>query len=173
MTADDVNGELVDEVDGEDRVLRVVTRREMRRGRLRHRAVFVAVTDGENRLLVHRRAMTKDVWPGWCDIAVGGVVSSGESYESAAIREVAEEVGIFDAECEALDRGVSRPYEDDQVSLLGRCFRVRHSGGIRFADGEVTQAWWVPLDEVVEWTRRDRFLPDSLALLWPLLRPSD
>lgn len=171
MTMEYGGGELVDEVDTNDQVLRVVPRTVMRRDRLRHRAVFVAVVDGEGRLLVHRRSIDKDVWPGWCDIAVGGVVLSGESYESAAIREVAEEVGARGTECEVIDGGVARPYDDDQVSLLGRCFRVRHSGPLAFADGEVTEAWWVPIEEVEALTRRENFLPDSWALLWPLLRP--
>jgi 8-oxo-dGTP pyrophosphatase MutT (NUDIX family) len=164
--------ELVDEIDVEDRVLRVVPRGVMRRDRLRHRAVFVAVMDGDGRLLVHRRSVTKDLWPGWCDIAVGGVVSSGESYETAAVREVAEEVGVTRAVCEVIDDGVARPYDDDQVSLLGRCFRVTHPGPFHFADGEVADAWWVALEDIEDLLRSERVLPDSVALLWPLVRPS-
>ena len=166
------NAELVDEIDVDDRVLRVVPRSTMRAERLRHRAVFVAVLDGSGRLLVHRRSPAKDVWPGWCDIAVGGVVASGETYEVAAAREVAEEIGIRGASCEVIDDGVARIYDDDAVSLLGRCFRVTHPGPFRFADGEVTEAWWVRLEDVEESMRREPFLPDSVALLWPLLRPS-
>ena len=67
--------ELVDVVDETDSVIDTVPRSVMRAGRLRHRAVFIAVTDGAGRLLVHRRSPHKDVWPGWCDIAVGGVVA--------------------------------------------------------------------------------------------------
>ncbi|MGA1680823.1 MAG: NUDIX domain-containing protein [Ilumatobacteraceae bacterium] len=89
-----MSDELVDVVDRQDRVLRVVTRSEMRRDRLCHRAVFIAISDGEGRILVHRRALTKDIWPGWLDIAVGGVVASGETYDEAAERELAEEVGV-------------------------------------------------------------------------------
>ena len=170
---DHASAELVDEVDVEDRVLRVVPRSVMRRERLRHRAVFVAVMDGGGRLLVHRRSATKDIWPGWCDIAVGGVVASGESYETAAVREVAEEVGLTRATCEVIDGGVARPYDDDRVSLLGRCFVVIDPGPFHFADGEVADAWWVALEDVDDLTRREDVLPDSLALLWPFLRPSD
>lgn len=63
--------ELVDIVDEFDHVVDSVPRRVMRAERLRHRAVFIAVVDGMGRLLVHRRSPAKDVWPGWCDIAVG------------------------------------------------------------------------------------------------------
>jgi isopentenyldiphosphate isomerase len=170
--ADPESDELVDEVDEQDRVIRVVSRRMMRAERLRHRAVFVAVMDGSGRLLVHRRAPTKDLWPGWCDIAVGGVVGSGETYEHAARRELAEEVGVTDCSLEPIDGGVSQSYEDSEVRLIGRCFRVIHPGPFVFADGEVEDAWWVGVDEIDGWFEREQFLPDSLSLLWPVIRPS-
>lgn len=170
--------ETVDVVDELDRVLGTVTRTEMRRDRLRHRAVFVAVLDGAGRLLVHRRAVTKDVWPGWLDIAVGGVVTSGESYDEAARRELAEEIGVVDVEPVAIDSGRSRVYDDEDVSLVGRCFMVTTSGPFVFADGEVSEAWWMTRPEFEELRRSvggangdigERFLPDSLTLLLPLL----
>ena len=38
----------------------------------------------------------RDVFPGYYDIAAGGVVLAGETYEAGARRELAEEVGIRD-----------------------------------------------------------------------------
>lgn len=166
--------ELVDIVDADDVVLRTVTRREMRATRLRHRAVYIAVLHPDGRLLVHQRSPSKDVWPGWWDIAVGGVVTAGESYEDAARRELAEEVGI-DASPEPLAGG--GPYDDDQVSLIGRCFRVVSPGPFTFADGEVVSAEWTDLASLTGSLTGSlagpvrRFLPDSLALLLPLLMP--
>jgi len=161
--------EMVDIVDEHDGVISTVSRHEMRKNRLRHRAVFIAVMDGAGRLLVHRRSPHKDVWPGWCDIAVGGVVSAGESYVAAAIRELNEEVGIQDVPLEPLDEGIFRAYEDDQLTLLGRCFIVQAQGPLSFNDGEVAEAWWVHRDGLDELIRREKVLPDSLALLLPLL----
>ncbi len=163
--------ELVDIVDGNDRVLTTVTRAEMRARRLMHRCVFIAVVHPDGRLLVHRRSEHKDVWPGWWDIAVGGVVGAGESYDDAAGRELAEEIGIADATPEPIDDGRPHPYVDDAVALLGRCYRVVHSGPFTFADGEVVEARWVTNDELATLLDRERFLPDSLALLLPLLAP--
>lgn len=164
-----MTSEWVDVVDTDDRVVRTVSRPEMRRDRLRHRAVFVAVLDGAGRILVHRRSESKDVWPGWLDIAVGGVVTSGESYEQAVRRELAEEIGVSDVEPVEVDGGRIQVYDDADVSIVGRCFVVTTSGPFVFADGEVSDAWWVTHDEFEELRRRERFLPDSLALLLPLL----
>ena len=161
--------ELVDVVDEFDQVVQVVPRRVMRADRLRHRAVFIAVVDGAGRLLVHRRSPHKDVWPSWCDIAVGGVVGAGENYIDAAHRELAEEIGVSTATLEEIDLGESRTYEDDQVSLMARCYVVTSSGPFTFDDGEVVEAWWVHRDGLDDLLRRERFLPDSVALLLPLI----
>ena len=161
--------ELVDVVDEFDQVVQVVPRRVMRADRLRHRAVFIAVVDGAGRLLVHRRSPHKDVWPSWCDIAVGGVVGAGENYIDAAHRELAEEIGVSAATLEEIDLGESRAYEDDQVSLMARCYVVTSSGPFTFDDGEVVEAWWVHRDGLDDLLRRERFLPDSLKLLLPLI----
>jgi 8-oxo-dGTP pyrophosphatase MutT (NUDIX family) len=119
------------------------------------------------RLLVHRRSPAKDVWPGWCDIAVGGVVGAGETYLEAAHRELAEEIGVTTETLAELDLGESRPYDDDQVSLLARCYLVTSEGPFTFDDGEVVEAWWVHRDGLDDLLVREKFLPDSLALLLP------
>lgn len=157
-------------VDESDQVIEIVTRRRMRSERLRHRAVFIAVTDGAGRLLVHRRSPNKDVWPGWCDVAVGGVVAADESYDDAARREVAEEIGVRDAVVVSLDDGIAKEYDDEVVSLLGRCYQIECDGPFAFTDGEITEAWWVSRDDLLAAITQDRFLPDSLALLLPLIR---
>ena len=158
--------ELVDIVDDNDRVIATVTRREMRAERLQHRAVFIVVMSSDGRLLVHRRSDDKDVWPGWWDIAVGGVVAAGETYDDAAVRELAEEVGVTGLVPHALGGG---RYVDDTVALLGKCYRVDHNGPFQFDDGEVVEARWVSAGELAAMRIEHSFLPDSLELLLPLL----
>ena len=158
--------EMVDVVDDDDVVVRTVTRAEMRRDRLQHRAVAVAVFASDGRLLVHRRSDAKDVWPGQWDIAAGGVVSTGEDYLDAARRELAEELGIEPAGFEPLGEG---RFRDDAVALIGRGFRVVHDGPFRFTDGEIAEVRWVTWGELDDLRRTERFVPDSIALLLPLL----
>jgi 8-oxo-dGTP pyrophosphatase MutT (NUDIX family) len=160
--------ELVDIVDDDDNVIAAVTRSEMRARRLQHRSVGIAVISTDGRLLIHRRSDDKDIWPGWWDIAAGGVVASGETYEDAARRELAEELGLVDVEIECIGR--SR-YVDDDLAALCRGYRVVHDGPFTFADGEVAEARWVTFDELESMRASHRFLPDSLALLLPLITP--
>jgi 8-oxo-dGTP pyrophosphatase MutT (NUDIX family) len=158
--------ELVDVVDEEGRVLDTVTRAEMRRGRLRHRTVFIAVTDpAGGRLLVHRRADWKDIAPGWWDVAFGGVVGSGETWDAAAARELREEAGV---EAPLEPRGEAT-YEDDAVAEVCRVYVARSDGPFSFADGEVVEVAWVELDALAGWLEGRSVCPDSVAVVLPRL----
>ena len=159
MTAD---REMVDVVDGDDRVLRQVTRAEMRRENLLHRAVYLLVFDERGDILVHRRTITKDVYPGFFDVTVGGVVDAGEDYATAARRELAEEVGITGAAIEPL---FEVRYADTVTQLIGRAFLVRHDGPIRLQPEEVVWAAFVPLAEAERIMREERCCPDGVAVL--------
>lgn len=163
--AKDGREELVDIVDSDDRVVDTVPRSVMRREVLRHRAVFILVRDSAGLVLVHRRSADKDLWPRWWDVAVGGVVASGESYDNAARRELLEEAGIT-AEPVFISSGA---YTDAEVSLIGHCYEVCHDGRVEARDGEVAEFRWVSTAELQGLMARERFLPDSLALLGPRL----
>ena len=57
------------------------------------------IIDTEGRLLVQKRTMKKDHYPGYYDLASGGVVgeSDGGCDDTNAIREVEEELGLVNA----------------------------------------------------------------------------
>lgn len=154
--------ELVDVVDADDRVLRQVTRAEMRRENLLHRAVYLLVFNECGEILVHRRTDTKDVYPGFFDVTVGGVVDAGEDYATAARRELAEEVGITGVAIEPL---FAVRYADAATQLIGRAFLARHDGAIRLQPEEVVWARFVPLAEAERIMREERCCPDGSAVL--------
>lgn len=158
--------ELVDIVDDHDQVIATVTRAEMRAKRLRHRAVSIAVISSDRRLLVHRRADDKDVWPGMWDMAAGGVVAAGETYDEAARRELHEELGVHVEVMEPLGEG---RFEDDAVALIGRGYLAVHDGPFTFTDGEIAEVRWVTRAELTALMASEAFVPDNVALLLPLL----
>lgn len=86
--------ELLDVVDERDRVIGQARRADAYARRLRHRCAFILARDPEGRIFVHRRTDRKLVFPSRYDMFVGGVVGSGESYDEAAAREAAEELGV-------------------------------------------------------------------------------
>ena len=154
--------ELVEVVDEQNDVVGIVTRSVMRRDNLRHRGVSILVRDPLGRVLVHRRADTKDVWPGLWDLTAGGVVGVGESFEIAARRELAEELGVTGAALEPL--GVGR-FDDAAVRVIAGVFTTVHDGPVSFPDGEVAEAHWVTTHELSRMLATMAFVPDALALL--------
>ena len=158
--------EMVEEIDLAGNVLQLVTRRKMRAEQLCHRSVFIAVMSEKGDLLVHKRAETKDIWPGWWDVAVGGVVGPGETWADAAVRELHEELGIEGTRLTLLGIGA---YRDPDVQLVAATFLCRTEGPFAFADGEITEAHWVSRAEIPVWLQGKQFLPDSVALVLPRL----
>ncbi|MBD0741687.1 NUDIX hydrolase [Streptomyces sp. CBMA152] len=86
--------ELVEHVDEHDRVLGVVERDEAVRENWLHRIAATICRDRDGRIAVLRRTETLSQFPGYYDVLVGGAVNVGESYEAAAARELAEELGV-------------------------------------------------------------------------------
>ena len=154
--------ELIDIVDDNDRVIEQVTRAEMRAKRLRHRCVYIILLNSKGRIFVHRRTLTKDVYPGFWDATIGGVVGSGEGYDEGASREVAEEVGLDDL---ALTRLFSVSYEDETTRVAGVAYSCTSDRPLRLQADEIVEGRWATVDEVVELTRRERFCPDGLVVL--------
>ena len=59
-----------------------------------HRAAHLWILTPGGRLLLQRRALTKENWPGKWDVSVAGHVDAGESAAEAAVREAREELGL-------------------------------------------------------------------------------
>lgn len=153
--------QLVEHVDPDGSVIEVVSRSEMRSRTLRHRSVYVAVVDADGRLLVHKRADWKDVFPGAWDLAFGGVCDVGEDWATAAERELLEEAGVS---ARLVDRG-SVTFEASDVALIGRLYVCVHDGPFTFDDGEVTETRWIPLDELDEFVDDHTVPPDSATIV--------
>lgn len=162
---------MVEEVDEDGAVLRVVTRAEMRAGNLRHRSVGVVVRrPGDRAVLTHRRAAWKDLWPGMWDVAFGGVCAVGEDPDRSGVRELEEEAGVR-LEPAALRFLGRDTFEDGAVRVIGFLYETEHAGPFTFADGEVEEVMWVPFDDLPGWLAGHEVVPDSRSMAVPLLGP--
>lgn len=166
-----VMSELVEEIDHHGKVVRIVTRSQMRAEVLRHRCTYVIVRrPSDGAVLVHRRAVWKDQWPDRWDLAFGGVCGVDEDWEQSARRELAEEAGVDAAamDVELVDLGAVE-FEGD-VRVLGRVYEVSTDGPFTFTDGEVQGVQWVPVDELGQWLDDHVVCDDSLEIVPPLVR---
>jgi 8-oxo-dGTP pyrophosphatase MutT (NUDIX family) len=158
--------ERVEWVDEDDRIISVVARTRMRAENLRHRSVAVIVTTHDGRLVVHRRADTKDLFPGWWDIGAGGVVTAGEERAESAHRELYEELGV---RAELSFVGVGH-HDDDFSREVCHIYAAVHDGPFQPVDGEAVEIRAITPSEFTELSARTAFLPGSLALLLPHVR---
>jgi 8-oxo-dGTP pyrophosphatase MutT (NUDIX family) len=146
------------------RVVGTAPRDRMRAENLPHAATAVLVRRSTGELYVHRRADTKDIWPGRHDCAAGGVLQAGEVPDEAAARELAEELGIDGAVLEPLGQ---RWYVGDDTTYFAYAYVTTWDGPVRFTDGEVAEGWW---EKPVELYARIEdpswpFVPDTRELL--------
>lgn len=139
----------------------VAPRHEMRSKRLLHRATFILVFDSKGRLLVQKRTETKDLYPGFYDLAAGGVVVEGESYDASAVRELAEELGIRGVPLEA---HFDFYFEDSGNRCFGRLYSCICEGPFELQPEEVVSAEFRPLDRILG-GRIKPVTPDTLDAL--------
>ncbi len=74
---------------------RPATRKEVHEKGLWHRAIIVALVNDENKILIQKRAKTKEKFPGLWDLSVAGHIPFGSDSMSCAAVEVMEEIGYM------------------------------------------------------------------------------
>src|SRR5260370_28968628 len=86
--------EIFDVVDENDRVIGRAPRSVVHAEKRLHRAVHVFVFNSRGELLLQKRSATKDEYPLCYTSSASGHLSAGEDYETAAPRELEEELGL-------------------------------------------------------------------------------
>jgi 8-oxo-dGTP pyrophosphatase MutT (NUDIX family) len=134
----------------------------MRADGLPHRATYILVFNDEGDLFVQKRTTSKDIYPGYYDVATGGVVSAGESYEDAAERELAEELGITGVR---LKSHFDFFHEDAGNRVWGRVFSCIYNGDVTLQEEEVESGAFHSVKEILKISRERLFTPDGLYVL--------
>nr|WP_111464267.1 NUDIX hydrolase [Pseudomonas sp. URMO17WK12:I2] len=156
------DAELIAWVDEHDDLLGALPRAELRSRRLIGRGTFILLFNAAGELCVHRRTLSKAVYPGYWDIAAGGMVAAGEAYAQSAERELAEELGIRDA----VLRDHGRFFFDQPDNRIWcAVFSAVSDAPLILQSEEVLEARFMTLEEAQLDTRRRPYCPDSLLAL--------
>jgi isopentenyldiphosphate isomerase len=158
--------ELVDVIDAVGKTVAVLARAEKRARRLLHRCVYVLVFNSRGELFVHLRTAAKDIFPSHWDVAIGGVLMAGETFDQGVRREIREELGV-DIATEEL---FPFRYEDAATSVQAMAYRAVHDGPFRLQVEEIERGEFISCDEVNERSKKEHFCPDGLAVLAEYLR---
>lgn len=154
--------EIVVIVDQENQPVGAVTRKIMRQQRLIHRASYILVFNTGGELFIQKRSRSKDIYPGYWDLAAGGVVLEGESYEESAKRELREELGISGAKLRPL---FDQYYEDADNRVWGRIFACTSNGPFTLQEEEIDYGRFIALSEIEQLNLVEPVTPDGMLLL--------
>lgn len=156
--------EYVDIVDENDGVIDSVPYGEMRKKNLMHRCSHILVFNNKGELLVTKRTETKKTHPGLLELGAGGALTSGETYEQNALRELGEECGIKNV---ALRFLFKYPYEDNQTRVITNLYSCTYDGKIIIQKEEVAGYFWVSIPKLKEMINKqpERFSPQAIDML--------
>ena len=164
-----VKEEWFDVVNERDEVVRRATRREVHATGLWHRAVHILVFDATGRVLLQKRSMLKDLSPGLWDSSCSGHLDAGEEYDAAAVRELAEEIGITVMPPEMPTRWFRLEACEQTGWEFVWVYRLRHHGPISIDPLEIQYGEWVaPAEITARITARPEDFCPSFKLLWPM-----
>ena len=139
-----------------------VTRALMRARNLIHRATYILVFNSKGLLFLQKRTAAKDIYPSHYEIAAGGVVLAGESYELSAARELHEELGIAGQRLRYL---FDNFYDDGINRVWGRVFSCTYDGPLQLQKEEVESGEFMAVDSIVEMMKTNPFCPDGTEIL--------
>jgi len=154
--------ELVAWVDETDQVLGALPRAELRARGLIGRCTFILLFNSAGELCVHRRTLSKALYPGYWDVAASGMVAAGEAYADSAARELAEELGIEGAELRFHERFY---FDQPDNHLWCAVYSAVSDAPLKLQAEEVIEAKFVSLAQAEEESLSKPYCPDSLAAL--------
>ncbi|WP_423204823.1 NUDIX hydrolase [Pseudomonas kribbensis] len=149
-------------VDEQDNLLGSLVRSDLRERGLIGRGTYIMLFNSAGELCVHRRTLSKAIYPGYWDVAAGGMVQANETYAESAARELEEELGVSDVELTAHDHFY---FEDPGNRLWCSAFSAVWDGPLILQPEEVLEARFIPVEQVMLEIEQKPYCPDSLAAL--------
>lgn len=164
----DGNSEIFDIVNDNDEVIGSASRDEVHKRGLKHRSVHLLIFNKQGSVLLQRRSMEKDTFPGTWDSSVSGHVDSGEIYDEAVIRESWEELGVgFHEVPEKIFKVDACEETDNEFSWVYRHFS---EGPFSPNMDEISEIKWFTMQSLDDSDLRDSsiFSP-AFSLIWSKL----
>ena len=160
--------EMFDVVDSTDKVIGRASREEIHRKGLLHRSTHLLVFDGSGRVLLQKRSMRKDRFPGRWDSSVSGHVDSGEHYDECVVRETMEEIGIDLAGTPDRLFKINACDETDQEFTW--VYRTESEGPFSPNGDEISEIGWFTWEEASRLVETEpESVSPSFALVWSKL----
>ena len=161
--------EIFDVVNERDEVVDRQSRREVHARGLLHRAVHVLVFNARGQVFLQKRSMRKDKHPGMWDSSASGHVDSGEAYDTTAVREVREEIGLKLSQTPERLFYIAAGAETEQEFVW--VYRCASEGPFELNVEEIERGDWFAPEAVTRWIheRPQEFAP-AFVFIWSKLK---
>lgn len=161
--------DIFDVVNERDEVIWRAPRSEVHARGLLHRAVHVLVFNARGELFLQKRSKTKDREPSRWGAACSGHVDSGEDYDTAAMRELGEELGWKPVTPLQRILRIEACRETDQEFVW--IYRCNGEGPFTLNAEEVETGGWFSREQIERWlAERPAEFTTAFQLIWRLLR---
>jgi len=125
--------------------------------------VHLCVFNCRGEMLIQKRQLHKDRYPGMWDLSAGGFVQSGESVNEAVLREAREEIGVqIDAKSVRYIMTVPFSYVLDGFFSVQDDYKLED---FTVQKEEVIEVKWASLDEILRMSENGQFVDYDVNLL--------
>lgn len=149
-------------VDHNDQLLGSLPRAQLRERGLIGRGTYILLFNSAGEMCVHRRTLSKAIYPGYWDVAAGGMVQVDETYAESAARELEEELGVGGVTLTAHEQFF---FDQPGNRIWCAVFSAIWDGPLKLQPEEVIEARFITVEEVLRETLEKPYCPDSLAAL--------
>ncbi len=136
--------ELLVVVDENDNILDYLPRQEVHQKKLLHRTISVVILNSKGEVVLQKRSMAQDTYPGMLGNAVGGHVTKGKSYDETAEREAFEELGI-----KIPLTFVKKTIVEDKIHrTMTTIYKITYNGPFKKNSAEIDDIITLPVSEL-------------------------
>ena len=156
--------QVLDRVDGGDRVVGRVLRQDVFREKANFRVAHLLLFNKHSQVLLQRLAFSRKRHPGRWGSSVAAYVSAGEEYSDAVLRRAKQELGV---EIDSLTPlGTTRMEEQNGCSKFIGVFSANWDGEIRIDQSHISQMQFADPCEVLHKCQAEpsKFTPTFLHL---------
>jgi isopentenyldiphosphate isomerase len=150
MITTDPQEELLTQVDEHNKIIGSISRAVAHeRPGVFYRTVYVLVKNQNREVLIQKRSPTKDLYPNYWDLSVGGHVNFGQSYEFAACKELMEELGLDVSKIDLYAKGevlVRLPKSGEWFTVFE--YNLKPGEMIFASAEEITDTSWITIEDI-------------------------